>query len=115
MVTDIIYNCSTVCDCYFFPKTNVSTIDCSKKQIIEFPNNFSIFKNTTSPINLILKNNFIKVLPSLMILNITLLDISYNNITNVYVNSLPRSLKVRTIRIQYIRNEITKIRILFYV
>lgn len=102
MVADIIYNCSTVCDCYFFPKINVSTINCSKNKLIESPNKFPVFENTTSSVNFILKNNFIKVLPSLMNLNITLLDISYNNITNLYVNPLPKSLKVR---IQY--NEIT--------
>jgi len=98
MVADIQYNCSTNCECYFFPKHNVSKIDCSKSNLID-PSTVipDILKTTSSSIDLILRGNLIEILPNLSRFHITLLDISNNSITTLDANLLPKSLKVRKI------------------
>ncbi|VVC27971.1 Hypothetical protein CINCED_3A001078 [Cinara cedri] len=94
-VTDIIYNCSEVCDCYFVQKHNTSIIDCSKKKLIEYSEIYSVFENTPSSINMILKDNNFKRLPNLTSFhNIISLDISNNSITKLDAKFLPKSLKV---------------------
>lgn len=95
MVIDIINNCSEDCDCYYSPKHNVTTINCSKRGLTECPKNFTGFDYTSSSIELILKDNFFEFQPNLTSLNITSLDISNNNITTVNANLLPKTLKVR--------------------
>lgn len=94
MVAEMIYNCSTVCDCYFLPKINVITINCSKRKLTKSPENFEIIKNTSSTIDFILKHNFIEVQPNLRSQNISTLDISNNYITTLDVNLFPKDLKV---------------------
>jgi len=96
-VADMIDDCPEECNCYFLPKYNVSTVNCSAKNLTESPDVFHTFKNTSSPIRLILKDNFLTFLPNISSLNITLLDISNNNVTTLDANLLPKSLKVRQI------------------
>lgn len=97
MVADRKYNCSTDCECYFFPKHNVSKIDCSKRNLIDPSTIIPDLKITSSSIDLILKDNLIKVLPNLTSFRIASLDISYNSITTLDAGLLPKSLKVRKI------------------
>jgi len=90
-----MYNCSTNCKCYYSPKKNVHTIDCSRKNIIDTSSfNINTFKRTSS-ILLNLSNDLLDVLPNLTSYSITHLDISYNNITTLDANLLPKGLKVR--------------------
>lgn len=91
-ISDVIYNCSNICDCYYKPKRNVSRIICSKLNINELHKISSIL--SSFPIELILKNNLIDVLPNLKNLYITALDISNNMITTLDTNLLPTGLKV---------------------
>lgn len=95
MVVDIINNCSTDCDCYYLPKHNVITINCSKRKLTECPEYFTGFNFNSSSIELILKDNIFEFQPNLTNFNITSLDISNNNITTMNANLLPKSLKVR--------------------
>lgn len=97
-VADMIDDCPEECNCYFLPKYNVSTINCSTKNLTKSSDVFHTFKNnTSSSIHLILKDNFLKFLPNITNLNITLLDISNNNVTTLDADLLPKSLKVRQI------------------
>lgn len=95
MVTDVIHNCSADCECYFTPKLNTSTINCSKSNLKIMPTFFLAIENTSSKIDLILSDNLIEVQPNLTSLRITSLDISNNSITTLDANLLPKSLKVR--------------------
>jgi len=99
MVADKEYNCSTVCECYFLPKHNVSKIDCSKSNLIDPSTIIPDLKTTSSSIDLILRDNLIENLPNLTSFHITLLDISNNSITTLDANLLPKTLKVRKIKI----------------
>lgn len=87
--------CPEKCACYFLPKYNASTIDCSTRNLTESPDVPHSLKNTSSSIHLILKDNFLKFLPNLTSLDITLLDISNNSVTSLDVDLLPKTLKVR--------------------
>lgn len=95
MVTDIIHDCSTDCECYFSPKYNTSTINCSKRNLNVLPKIFPVIENTSSSIDLILSDNLIEVQPNLTSLRITSLNISNNSITTLDANLMPKSLKVR--------------------
>lgn len=97
MVADRKYNCSTDCECYFFPKHNVSKIDCSKRNLIDPSTIIPDLKITSSSIDLILKDNSIEVLPNLTSFRITSLDVSNNSITTLDAGLLPKSLKVRKV------------------
>jgi len=92
-----MYNCSTNCKCYYSPKRDVNTIDCSKKNMTDTSSFIITNFNTTSSISLTLNNNLLDVLPNLTSFNITKLDISYNNITTLDASLLPIELKVRKI------------------
>lgn len=93
MVADIIYICFTDCDYYLFPNHNLSKIDCSKRNLIDLSKIIPAFKTTSSPIDLILGDNLIKVLPNLTSFRITSLDVNNNSITKFDANLLPTSLK----------------------
>jgi len=99
MVADRKYNCSTDCECYFFPKYNVSKIDCSKRNLIDSSIIIPDLKITSSSIDLILKDNAIEVLPNLTNFHIASLDVSNNSITTLDAGLLPKSLKVRKVLI----------------
>jgi Leucine-rich repeat (LRR) protein len=96
-VADRKYNCSTDCECYFFPKHNASKIDCSKRNLSDPSTIIPDLKTTSSSVDIILKDNSIEVLPNLTSFHITSLDVSNNNITTLDANRLPKSLKVRKI------------------
>lgn len=93
---EMIYNCSTVCECYFLPKRNVTSINCSKRKLTILPENLEITNNISSHIELILKDNIIEMQPDLRSLNIMSLDISNNNISTLNVTLFPKTLKVGT-------------------
>jgi len=97
MVADRKYNCSTDCECYFFPKHNVSKIDCSKRNLIDPSTIIPDLKITSSSIDLILKDNSIEILPNLTSFRIASLDVSNNSITTLDADLLPKSLKVRKV------------------
>ncbi|XP_050059331.1 uncharacterized protein LOC114123800 isoform X3 [Aphis gossypii] len=94
MVADRKYNCSTDCECYFFPKHNLSKIDCSKRNLIDPSTIIPDLKITSSSIDLILKDNSIEILPNLTSFRIASLDVSNNSITTLDAGLLPKSLKV---------------------
>uniref|UniRef100_A0A2H8TH86 non-specific serine/threonine protein kinase n=1 Tax=Melanaphis sacchari TaxID=742174 RepID=A0A2H8TH86_9HEMI len=93
MVADKKYNCSTDCECYFFPKSNVSKIDCSRINLTDPSTIIPDLKMTSSSIDLILKDNAIEVLPNLTSFRITLLDVSNNSLTTLDADLLPKTLK----------------------
>lgn len=94
MVADIIYNCSTDCECYLFTNHNLSKIDCSKRNLNDTSTIIPAFKTTSTLINLVLRDNVIEVLPNLTNIRIASLNICNNSITTLDANLLPKSLKV---------------------
>jgi hypothetical protein len=98
IIADRIENCSTICECYFLPTENATTIQCSNKNLTTAPTIFPVFENKSSLfVHLILSDNLFKVQPDLTSYRITLLDISGNGLTTLDANLLPKSLKVRKI------------------
>lgn len=96
MIAEIVHNCSLDCDCHFSPKHNLSTIDCSKRNLTKYPEIFPVFENSSS-IYLILRDNSIEVQPNLTRLNLISLDISKNRLKSLDVTLFPESLKVSNI------------------
>ncbi|XP_025406121.1 uncharacterized protein LOC112680294 isoform X2 [Sipha flava] len=95
IIADRIENCSTICECYFLPTENATTIQCSNKNLTTAPTIFPVFENKSSLfVHLILSDNLFKVQPDLTSYRITLLDISGNGLTTLDANLLPKSLKV---------------------
>lgn len=98
VIADRIDNCSTICECYFLPTENATTIQCSKKNLTTAPTIFPVFENKSSLfVHLIMSDNWFEVQPNLTSYRITLLDISGNGLTTLYADLLPKSLKVKKI------------------
>lgn len=98
IIADRMYNCSTICECYFLPTENTTMIHCSNKNLTGVPTIiFPVFENNYTSLfaDLIFRDNLFEVQPNLTSFRVTLLDLSGNGLTTLDADLLPKSLKVR--------------------